>query len=324
MTAADVLVIGAGVAGLACARRLHDAGRSVLILERSRGVGGRCATRRILDGLAVDHGVAFLHGSDEDFLDALAEVPGERRDGWPHVVDGNGPPCQRGVDRDRCTTFVDGVSAFPKHLARGLSVVTEATVKAVTPGRVTLTDDRAFAAPHVVFAAAVDQTAALVPDLPLLAPARAVLSDLRTVPCLTVIAAYPLDTPDPGFDMGRYGGDLHVVVHDSSKRKSPSHRVLVLQASAQASHAWMADDPAIWSARLLALAADRLGPWAATPAWSTPHRWKYARFPGPGTNGPLLFDGFSFIGEAFSPVGGIQGAYLSGSRLAGRLLARAQ
>jgi len=71
----DVAVIGAGISGLTLARALRAAGRSAVVLERSRGVGGRCATRRI-DGQPVDHGVAFLHGRDPRFLAELDAVTG--------------------------------------------------------------------------------------------------------------------------------------------------------------------------------------------------------------------------------------------------------
>ena len=41
----DVAIIGAGLAGLTCAQQLHQAGYRVVIVEKSRGVGGRVATR---------------------------------------------------------------------------------------------------------------------------------------------------------------------------------------------------------------------------------------------------------------------------------------
>jgi predicted NAD/FAD-dependent oxidoreductase len=54
----DAIVIGAGMAGLTIARRLADAGQSFVVLDKSRGVGGRVATRR--DGEATnDHGAQF-------------------------------------------------------------------------------------------------------------------------------------------------------------------------------------------------------------------------------------------------------------------------
>jgi len=55
----DILVIGAGISGLASARALQDQGFSVAILEKSRGLGGRMATRRDENGL-WDHGVPWL------------------------------------------------------------------------------------------------------------------------------------------------------------------------------------------------------------------------------------------------------------------------
>ena len=56
---ADVVVIGAGLAGLACARTLTSAGLSVRLLEASDGVGGRVRTD-LLDGFRLDRGFQIL------------------------------------------------------------------------------------------------------------------------------------------------------------------------------------------------------------------------------------------------------------------------
>ncbi|MEK9837584.1 MAG: FAD-dependent oxidoreductase, partial [Ilumatobacter sp.] len=55
----DVLVIGAGLAGLAAARRMTAAGLTVRLLDKGRSVGGRLATRR-MSGAVVDHGAQFF------------------------------------------------------------------------------------------------------------------------------------------------------------------------------------------------------------------------------------------------------------------------
>jgi len=55
----EVVVVGAGLAGLTAARTLTDAGRSVLLLEASDGVGGRVRTDQI-DGFQVDRGFQVL------------------------------------------------------------------------------------------------------------------------------------------------------------------------------------------------------------------------------------------------------------------------
>lgn len=56
---ADVLVVGAGLAGLACARILNGAGVNVHVLEASDGIGGRVRTDRV-DGFLLDRGFQVL------------------------------------------------------------------------------------------------------------------------------------------------------------------------------------------------------------------------------------------------------------------------
>ncbi|HYN01303.1 MAG TPA: NAD(P)/FAD-dependent oxidoreductase [Vicinamibacteria bacterium] len=55
----DVVVVGAGLAGLACALRLHEAGARALVLEASDGVGGRVRSD-LVDGFRLDRGFQVL------------------------------------------------------------------------------------------------------------------------------------------------------------------------------------------------------------------------------------------------------------------------
>src|SRR5436190_24043276 len=59
MTEPAVLIVGAGLAGLACARRLREVGFSFQILEAADGVGGRVRTD-IVDGFRLDRGFQVL------------------------------------------------------------------------------------------------------------------------------------------------------------------------------------------------------------------------------------------------------------------------
>lgn len=72
---AEVLVIGAGAAGLAAAAELAQAGRAVLVVEARSRAGGRCDTRR-LPGLAVpvELGAEFIHGRPQATLELLREA----------------------------------------------------------------------------------------------------------------------------------------------------------------------------------------------------------------------------------------------------------
>jgi monoamine oxidase len=56
----DVAIVGAGLAGLRCARVLADAGLDVVVLEASDAVGGRIRTERV-DGFLVDRGFQLLN-----------------------------------------------------------------------------------------------------------------------------------------------------------------------------------------------------------------------------------------------------------------------
>lgn len=66
----DALVIGAGLAGLACAQRLRAAGRRVLVLEARQRLGGRVWTAQT-QGCAIELGASWLHGVDNNPLHAL-------------------------------------------------------------------------------------------------------------------------------------------------------------------------------------------------------------------------------------------------------------
>ncbi len=61
----DVIVVGAGVAGLTAARRLAEAGRRVVVLEARDRIGGRTHTLRTADGRVTDLGASWIHGIED-------------------------------------------------------------------------------------------------------------------------------------------------------------------------------------------------------------------------------------------------------------------
>jgi monoamine oxidase len=72
MTDPDVIIIGAGAAGLGAARRLAAAGRAVHVIEARNRVGGRAWTAHAPSRLPIELGCAWLHSADENELCALA------------------------------------------------------------------------------------------------------------------------------------------------------------------------------------------------------------------------------------------------------------
>ena len=70
----DVVVIGAGAAGLACARRLSDSGRSVCVLEARSRIGGRIQTDTTFTGYPLELGAEFIHGEHAVTHDLLKQA----------------------------------------------------------------------------------------------------------------------------------------------------------------------------------------------------------------------------------------------------------
>jgi len=74
-TSRRIAVIGAGVAGMACARTLAQAGHEVTVFEKSRGFGGRMACRQTPFG-GFDHGAQYFTVRDPRFARVLETTPG--------------------------------------------------------------------------------------------------------------------------------------------------------------------------------------------------------------------------------------------------------
>lgn len=94
----DVIIVGAGLAGLTCARRLHEAGAACRVFEAADEVGGRVRTDEV-EGFRLDHGFQVLLTAypeakrwlDYAALDLRPFEPGSRvwcgGDGWQEVAD---------------------------------------------------------------------------------------------------------------------------------------------------------------------------------------------------------------------------------------------
>ena len=71
-TEVDVVIIGAGAAGIAAARRIAAAGRKFVLLEAADHIGGRCITDMETFGLPYDRGAHWIHTPDLNPVTKLA------------------------------------------------------------------------------------------------------------------------------------------------------------------------------------------------------------------------------------------------------------
>jgi renalase len=335
----DVIVIGAGVAGLQCARRLSASGADVLLLDRADKVGGRCVSR-LFEGRTVDYGPLFFHGSDAGFLAALASIAGARPlHGWPSRIEGRGTPCQPDAFApfEKRMAFAEGLNAFPQALAADLTVRLRVQIAAIASRSGTMaaesSEGELFRARELVLALALEQSLPFLTMLPVSVErdgALALLAMFASVPCLTVIASYPPAAPAPRWDICYPEDDpaLLLIGNESAKRPDGRSLTLVYQAVPRWSRERLEQPPDSWSRELLGHAARRVGAWAAAPERVHLHRWRYARLDRANElAGPLELHAagcrVSLAGDLFAAGGGMQAAWLSGERLAARIQARA-
>jgi renalase len=105
----DHVIIGAGLSGLFLGLKLHKAGKNFLILEKSKGVGGRIATRRINE-LGIDHGATFLYSHN-----LLFELIHEFHPQGAKISN-------KGIYLD------DGMTSLPKKMAQNLPIKKEVKI----------------------------------------------------------------------------------------------------------------------------------------------------------------------------------------------------
>lgn len=316
MTRPAVLVVGAGVAGLAAARRLRRAGVPVLVVDKGRGVGGRCATRRVqasAGALQFDHGAQYLTAEQPAFASVLAGLRATGAVGdW--ALGGQGT---RAVG-------VPGMSGLARALAEGLELRQSVEVTGLKrlDGGWTLTSTVGdFEAARVVLCVPAPQLAALPGIESALATEAATVTML---PCLTLMAAFPAEAPAPFQCLRDPGAPLAWIAEDSSKPGRARHvRTWVAQAGAAWSAAHLDDEREALRARMLALLCGRLGTEARQALYSTVHRWRYAHSETP-LGKPFLCsaDGTLYAGGDWCLGGRIESAWASGEALATAMLER--
>ena len=308
-----VIIIGAGMAGLACARRLADAGMAPVVLDKGRGIGGRVATRRAGD-MQFDHGAQYVNAHGAGFASVLdgLENTGALA-GW---ADGTGRTHMVGVP---------GMSALPKALGVGLDIRQNTQVLRLTPdsrGWLLHLADGSLQAATVVVTVPAPQVASLLgADHPLVAPLGAV----QMAPCLTLMAA--IAGPAPFLTRKDPDDPLSWIAQDSAKPGRPQgHGALwVAQAGTALSMTHLEDDSATLTARMLPLLCDRLGAPLATVTHASTHRWRYARVTQPLGQPFLCSDDASlYLGGDWCLGGRIEAAWDSGTAIAVDLLAQAE
>lgn len=300
----DVAVIGAGISGLVCASSLQHCGYSVAVIEKSRGVGGRVATRRIGDTCA-DHGARYLEAKG-NLLQGLVHELSQHQiiEPWTDTTFLCNPTTGQltPATSDNWKLYYvapTGMNAIGKFLASGLDIFKSRRLVAITPTaeetwQLTLEvagvpepTSETLQAKAVVLAIPAPQA------VPLIEPNKSFFSldffenlcYAEYDPCLSIMAGYPADrsrdlsqrvtawrtvTFPENYDLAWAGWD-------SSKRRLSEKPIFVFHSSGEYAEKYL-DEADLQPAEthLLNLAGKSLITWLNSPEWVQIQRWRYA------------------------------------------------
>jgi renalase len=300
-----IAVVGGGMAGVACARTLVQAGHRVTLFEKSRGFGGRMSTRRTEFG-GFDHGAQYFTVRDARFARALETAQAVVRpwsastvrvlDELGHVLASAPPPTEPHF------VATPGMNSLVSHWAAPLADgslaaevllqtrVTHIERDALHPEQWQLRTEDADGGQHVL--GGFDRIVLALPhpqahDLLMVSghspELRHTLDAVKVAPCWTLMVAYP-NAMQPGLPhLGPQWNAARSTHHriswlarESSKpRREPLERWTV-----QASPAWstehLEDDAERVKAKLLKGFSQITGI-RATPAYAEVHRWRFAQ-----------------------------------------------
>lgn len=342
----SVAVIGAGMSGVTCARTLAQAGYSVTLFDKSRGVGGRMSTRRTAFG-DFDHGAQYFTVRDPRFTQAIATAPAAAKrwsantvrvlDDTGHVLAATGKstdshwvgtPGMNGLLKAWAKPLGDGsITGAHVHLESRITHLAKqdgqwALTMAVTDGEHTSTE-QASGFDQVVLAIPSDQALALLQHSKLMPKWQAQVSQVVVDPCWTVMLAYP-NASQPGLahlgPQWNVARSTHHRISWMARESSKPARASIERWTVQANPEWSAehvnDTPERVVAKLTKAFAEVTGI-RAEPGHAVAHRWLYAQTRIPLGNSHL-FDKRQGLGVCGDWCLGnrVENAFVSGLELA--------
>ena len=301
-----IAVIGAGIAGMACARTLSQAGQTVTVFEKGRSAGGRMSTRKSEFG-NFDHGAQYFTVRDARFEKALAINPELVRrwsantvrilDEAGRVVASSLPP------KEAHWVASPGMNALVKEWAKPLlakgqlhfeTLVARIQTDSLSPKRWQLQTEGpgAMTSVHsgfdaVIMAVPSVQAQALLLSSQIAKPSAGnMLGEIAKVsvaPCWTLMLAFPQAAQPALAHLGPQWNAARSTHHriawlarESSKPgRGPVER-WTIQASPEWSERHLEDDAERVKAKLLKAFTEVTGI-RAQPPYAEVHRWRYAQ-----------------------------------------------
>ena len=301
-TSRHFAIVGAGMAGITCARTLERAGHQVTVLEKSEQVGGRMASRQTPFG-SFDSGAQYFTVRDPRFqqaLDTTAEIARRWSANAVRVLDPLGRVAEAALPApEPHWVGTPSMDAVLRHWAQPLSaagaIELQTTVDRIEPDsldprrwqlRTTGPEDtvHVFSGFDAVLLAIPAPQAAALLQRSRLAPAFAQrMAQVDIAPCWTLMLAFP-QALQPGLPHLGPQWNAALSTHHRiawlARESSKPGRGPIERWTVQASAAWSAehfgDDPQRVEAKLLKAFAEVTGI-RAEPGHAQVKRWRYAK-----------------------------------------------
>lgn len=269
-------VIGGGLAGLSCARTLHDAGWDVEVFEAEEQIGGRIASMRI-GTASFDHGAPYVVPRNAGFAGYLGGIAKRG-----YVAEWHPRGAGEDASSGRLPTWYVGapaMNALVRPLVEGLRVHTKHPVHTIKRTGKTWSvwlEDQMSTGPFAAVALAVPAPVA-VNLLGGLSVFESGLTSVRMAPCWSLQVVLDRQILGERDIHGELSGAVRWVARNNSKpRRQPEPECLVIQAAQDWSRSFEDEDPEYVAAELWRECCRLLGvPEAIQPVAQLAYLWKY-------------------------------------------------
>jgi len=322
-------IIGAGLSGLIAGRELSRAGHDVTVLEKSRGFGGRLATRYESDNPSVkfDHGIASFEATTPEFKKFVAELMEQdlvMRWGDNRWICNEDQTLMKDPAANPLPQFTakGGMNRIGRYLSRWVEVKTNTLVGGLTyfgPRRsrkrawmINLTSSGVFEADAVIVAVPAPQAYGLLQtatdETDMLRMIR-VIDEIRYEKSFSLMLRYDGIEPPDWDSISFRNSRLQMVSNENSKGRNESGCTLVVHTSPAFSEVLASlNDKEKAEKEILKALAEETGLFPLHPQWSQLHFWRYSRAV------QTLDQPYMQVGSDDAPLALI-GDYFSGNRL---------
>jgi len=290
-------IIGAGIAGLTAGRFLAKAGHEVTIIEKSRGYGGRMATRYAgkNENTHLDHGLSYFTPESKEFrkftLELMEEGLVKRWGDDLALFDGSNfyskNPNPTG---SACFTAVNGMNSIGKYLSRWTYVKTETKAGGLTyigsnrrkkrSWMINLTGGNTFEADAVIIATPAPQAYGVLQTTTDETNTLKIIREIDEIdytPCYTLMAGYGEQEIPEWQGVICKNTALEFISNEATKKNYEQECSFVVKATPEFTRFLRGKESDIIKKEMLDKLAAVIGGWAMVPQWSQVHFWRFSR-----------------------------------------------